>query len=155
MDKKTLEKIEAIAREVCAEQGCEFYSIRDYREDGTLFLEICVDKDYSITLEQIEAYSAVLGDKLDTLDELNEPYTLDVCSPGAEREFPKEDLAKLVGRYMAVQAKNLKKGEKEAEGTLISFDGKTLLLRRFIKGRKKEYTIPLEDVEKCRLLVKI
>lgn len=155
MDQKTLDKVTAIAAQVAQEMGFQLYSVKQYHENTTLFLEVCVDKDYSITLDQIEAYSDNLGTRLDQVEELSEPYTLDVASPGAERDFPKEDLPKLIGRYMSIEADNLKKGEKSCEGTLISIENDTILLRRFIKGRKKEYQIPLTDVKKCRLLVKI
>lgn len=155
MDKRALELAERAARETAETMGYQFYSIRAYKENGTTFLEVCVDKDYSVTLEQIEAYSQALGERLDTIEELDEPYTLDVASPGAERDFPKEDLTKVVGRYVEVETNNLPKGEKKAEGTIESFDGKTLVLKRFIKGRKKVYQIPYDDVVKCRFKVRI
>lgn len=155
MDKRALEAAERAARQVCEEMGYQFYSIRAYRESGTEFLEVCIDHDYAITLEQIESYSQALGERLDSLSELSEPYTLDVASPGAERDFPKEDLGKVVGRYIEVEATGLAKGEKRAEGTIESFDGTTLVLKRFIKGRKKVYEIPFENITSCRFAIRI
>lgn len=155
MDKRALEAAEAAARQVCEEMGYQFYSIRAYRESGTEFLEICIDRDYAITLEQIESYSQALGERLDGLAELADPYTLEVASPGAEREFPREDLGKVIGRYIEVEAADLPKGERKAEGTIESFDGQTLVLKRFIKGRKKVYEIPFSSIISCRFAVRI
>lgn len=71
-------------------------------------MEVSVDKDYAITLDQITVYSDALSLKLDEVEELDSPYTLDVTSPGAERDFPKEDLRKVIGYYIGVKADNMK-----------------------------------------------
>lgn len=149
-----LQKAGETARKTAEEMGLEFVSARNYRdEDGTDFLEITVDHDYSITIDEIESYSQVLGERLDLIEELDQSYMLDVCSPGAERDVPVEDLPKLIGRYLEVVAANLKKGDR-AEGTIESVEDGILTLKRFIKGQKKVYRIPLEDIKSCRLTVR-
>lgn len=97
-------------------------------------------------------YSDALSLKLDEVEELDSPYTLDVTSPGAERDFPKEDLGKVIGYYIGVKADNMK--EKEVFGTLESYDGTTVELKTFIKGRKKVYKIPYSDIKNCRFVIK-
>ena len=77
---------------------------------------------------------------------------MDVTSPGAERDFPKEDLGKVIGYYIGVKADNMK--EKEVFGTLESYDGTTVELKTFIKGRKKVYKIPYSDIKNCRFVIK-
>ena len=99
MKKTALQKVEEIAKKIADELGYQLYGVRAYMEDGTEFLEVSVDKDYAITLDQITVYSDALSLKLDEVEELDSPYTLDVTSPGAERDFPKEDLEKVIGYY--------------------------------------------------------
>lgn len=152
MKEEALKKAREVAQSVADSMGYQLYGVKAYTEDGTEFLEIAVDKDYSISLDDITAYSDALSEKLDGVEELSDPYTLDITSPGAERDFPKEDLSKLIGRYMGIEASSLK--EKEVFGTLESFDGTTVELKRFIKGRKKVYKIPYADVIKCRFVIK-
>lgn len=154
MDQTALEACKKAAKSVADELGYELYDVRNYNEDGTEFLEVSVDKDYAITLDQVETYSNALSQALDKLDALIvSPYTLDVASPGAERDFPKEDLPKVIGRYVQVTQDAPK--DTIVEGTIESFDGSILLLKRFFKGRKKLYRIPYEKIVKCRFLVKI
>lgn len=152
MKKEALEKVEQIANQLAQEMGYQIYEVKAYIEDGTEFLEISVDKDYAITLDEITVFSDALSTKLDEVEELDTPYTLDVASPGAERDFPKEDLGKAIGHYIAVQAEGL--AEKEVEGSLESFDGTTLELKRFFKGRKKIYKIDYSQVTRCRFVIK-
>ncbi len=154
MEKTALSAAEKAARKTAEEMGYQFYSIRAYREGQTEFLEVCIDKDYRIGLDDVEAYSQKLGEELDKLPELSTPYTLDVASPGAEREFPKEDIPKVLDRYIEVESTALPQGEK-AEGTIESFDGQTLVLKRFIKGRRKMYRLPYESILHCRFKVHI
>lgn len=152
MRKTALQKVEEIAKKIADELGYQLYGVRAYMEDGTEFLEVSVDKDYAITLDQITVYSDALSLKLDEVEELDSPYTLDVTSPGAERDFPKEDLGKVIGYYIGVKADNMK--EKEVFGTLESYDGTTVELKTFIKGRKKVYKIPYSDIKNCRFVIK-
>lgn len=152
MKKEALEKVEQIADQLAQEMGYQIYEVKAYIEDGTEFLEISVDKDYAITLDEITVFSDALSTKLDEVEELDTPYTLDVASPGAERDFPKEDLGKVIGHYIAIEAEDL--AEKEVEGSLESFDGTTLQLKRFFKGRKKIYKIDYSQVTRCRFVIK-
>ena len=81
MKKTALQKVEEIAKKIADELGYQLYGVRAYMEDGTEFLEVSVDKDYAITLDQITVYSDALSLKLDEVEELDSPYTLDVTSP--------------------------------------------------------------------------
>ncbi len=152
MKEEALSKAKAAARKVADSLGYQLYGVRAYTEGGTEFLEVLVDKDYQIDIDEIETYSNALSAMLDEIPELDSPYTLDVASPGLEREFPKSDLDKVVGRYIQVTAQ-LEKDQK-VEGTVDSFDGLTLVLKTFIKGRKKIYRIPVDKIVKCRFLAK-
>ena len=149
-----LKKAAELAEKLAEEQGLELVSYRSYKdEEGTEFLEILVDHDYRITIEEIEAYSQVLSDRLDTIEELDGPYMLDVASPGVDRDVPKADLPKLLGRYLEITAENLKVGDR-VEGTLESIENDVVALKRFIKGAKKVYRIPISDILNVRLTVK-
>ena len=57
-----------------------------------------------------------------------------------------------------LDVKGLKKAtklkEKEVFGTLESYDGTTVELKTFIKGRKKVYKIPYSDIKNCRFVIK-
>lgn len=152
MTEIALKKAKEVAQKIADELGYQLYDVKVYSELGTEFLEVSVDKDYSITLDQIEIYSNKLSEALDSIEELSSPYTLDVASPGAEREFPKEDLNKVIGYYVQVITNDVK--DNEREGTIESFDGKILTLKRFIKGRKKIYEIPYESIKKCAFKIK-
>lgn len=152
MRKEALERVEEIANELANEMGYQVYEVKSYMEDGTEFLEVSVDKDYAVTLDEITTFADALSLKLDDVEELDSPYTLDVASPGAERDFPKEDLGKVIGFYMAIKAEEM--DEEEVEGTLESFDGKTIELKRFFKGRKKVYKIDYDKVTGCRFVIK-
>lgn len=151
MTETQLKKVEEVASALAKEMGYQLYSVKAYKEDGTEFLEVSVDKDYSISLDQITLYSDALSLKLDEVKELDTPYTLDVASPGAERDFPKEDLAKVKGRYMGITASSQK---EEVFGTLEEVGQKAIKLKRFFKGRKKIYEIPIADITRCRFVIK-
>lgn len=151
MTETQLRKVEEVASSLAKEMGYQLYGVKAYKENGTEFLEIAVDKDYAISLDEITRYSDALSVKLDDVKELDTPYTLEVASPGAERDFPKEDLPKLKGHYVGILASCQK---EEVFGTLEEVGEKAIKLKRFFKGRKKIYEIPIGDITRCRLVIK-
>mgnify|MGYP003228368679 FL=1 len=95
--------------------------------------------------------SQLLSEKLDAYDDDMPEYMLEVCSPGAERTLRnKEEILASVGQYV-----NVKTPDSTYEGTLLSYEGQTLVVEINIKGRMKKVSIEEADIKKIRLAVKI
>ena len=91
---------------------------------------------------------------LDRTDPIEEAYFLEVSSPGAERPLKKgSDLKKAVGKHIAVSTYEPVDGQKSFEGTLVSFDGQTVVIEVTVKTRKKVYQIPYTKVANARLAI--
>jgi len=147
-------KIRSIVEQIVApylqEHGFQLVDIEFVKEGKSRFLRIFVDKEGGIDIEECGRISEYVSAKLDEVDPIDEPYFLEVSSPGAERPLKKpEDVAKAVGKNVYVTTYEPIDGAKEFEGKLESFDGETMTI---VVGRRK-VSVPYAKVAFARLAV--
>lgn len=144
-----LTNIDEILKKACEELSLTLVSTRFYKdpEMGDM-LEVLIDKDYSITMDEIEAFTEKVNPLLDALPELDIPYTLDISSGGSEREIPFADLRKFLNHYLDIK---LKKSGETITIKPLSFEEGVLKGQYFIKGRKKSVELTEEDIESIHM----
>lgn len=110
--------------------------------DGTMDLDTCAE------------FSEKLSEILDAKDPINEEYTLEVCSPGAEREI--KDLKELsTGQYVFVRLKEPFKNLMEFIGEIENIEGNVITLDYRDKAAKRKAVFEKENIEFIRMAVKI
>lgn len=154
MSKKVTDLTAEIVTPILDELGLELVDVEFKKEGPNWFLRIFIDSDTGVDLDDCSQVSEKVSEKLDALDPIEQPYFLEVSSPGAERPLKKEqDLIKAVGKNVYVSTYEPIDGEKGFEGLLKSFDGEQLEIEVKIKTMKKVYTIPYEKVASARLAI--
>ena len=58
----------ALAAPIAAENGCTLWDVEYVREAGTWFLRVYIDKEGGVSINDCEAVSRPLSDKLDEVD---------------------------------------------------------------------------------------
>lgn len=112
------------------------------KADGTMDLDTCADIS--------EKISQILDEK----DPINEEYTLEVCSPGAEREI--KDLAELhSGQYVYVRLKEPFKNMTELTGEIIDAEESTVILQYRDKAATRKAVLDRSNIEYARMAVRI
>ena len=129
-----------------------------YRNSGReRILEVSIMKqDGSMDLDTCAAVSEKLSEVLDREDPISEEYTLEVCSPGAEREIRDlSELDSMVGEYVYVRLKEPFKKMLEITGEILSVENDliTLQYRDKAASRKAEFT--RDNIDYIRLAVRI
>lgn len=144
--------IEDLVKPICEEKGLMLYEVLWAKEYGFQVLRVSVDKpNGGIDSDTLGLVNELLSEKLDAYDDDMPEYMLEVCSPGAERTLRnKEEILASVGQYV-----NVKTPDSTYEGTLLSYEGQTLVVEINIKGRMKKVSIEEADIKKIRLAVKI
>ena len=72
-----------LARPIAESVGCSIWDVEYVKEAGTWFLRVYIDKPGGISIEDCEAVSRPLSDKLDEADPIEGSYTLEVSSAGS------------------------------------------------------------------------
>ena len=109
--------------------GCSLWDVEYVKEAGEWFLRIYIDKEGGISIEDCEAVSRPLSDKLDEVDPIEGSYTFEVSSAGADRVLKKpEHFAQFQGSEVEVRLYRARDGRKEFVGLLQSWqDGDVVL----------------------------
>ena len=75
-------EVERLAEHVVSFEGMTLIDVEFHRGPGGWVLRVFIDKPEGVTLEDCAAVSRQLGDVLDAKLERDEPYHLEVSSPG-------------------------------------------------------------------------
>ncbi len=129
----------------------ELVDVEFIKEGANWYLRVYIDKADGVAIEDCQAVSEQLSDKLDEMDPIRHSYILEVSSPG-ERPLKKDrDYERFRGEavevklYQPMNGKKIYEGEllgltgdvfeiKTNEGETISFNRKdTALVRRIIR----------------------
>lgn len=120
---KVTEKVEALARHVVEDEGCELWSVEYVREAGSWYLRVFIDKDGGVGIDDCERISRRLDPILDEADPIPDSYVFEVGSAGAERELKRpSDFEKFMGSEVEVKLYQPYEGKKSLVGKLEAFD---------------------------------
>ena len=119
-----------LAQPLAEQVGCSLWDVEYVKEAGSWFLRIYIDKEGGVSIEDCEAVSRPLSDKLDELDPIEGSYTLEVSSAGADRALKKpEQFRQFIGTEVEVKLYRPRDGRKEHVGILTEYgeDGSVTL----------------------------
>ena len=149
---KVTDLVSELAEPIVKEAGCQLWDVEYVREAGEWFLRVYIDKENGVSIEDCEAVSRPLSDKLDEVEPIEGSYTFEVSSAGAERALKKpEHFVQMMGREVEVRLYRAVNGKKSMVGELVSYDGGDVTLS--IAGA--DQTFPKADVAQVRLYISI
>ena len=123
--------------------------------EGKKKILITIDGDQLVTVGRCAEISRICSNYLEEQDLIENAYTLEVGSPGADaplvmpRQYPKH-----IGRNLAIKCKD---GEKK-EGILKVADKEEIIIeeKKKVKGKKAELLscrIPFEDIAEAKVII--
>ncbi len=145
---------EELVLPIVKQMNLQLVDIEFKKEGKDWFLRVFIDKEGGVDIEECGQVSEQLSEKLDETDPIEFPYFLEVSSPGAERPLKSQsDFAKYVGEHIYMKLYEPMEGEKEFEGTLLSFENEEAEIEIKIKARKKKLKVPFNKIAKANLAV--
>lgn len=149
MNKKDLIlNLEKIIGPVVDQLGYELYHIEFVKESDEYFLRVYIDKEQGISLQDCEKVSRSISDILDAEDPIDDPYYLEVSSPGIERIlYNDKHLEKSMDKDIIIKLIKKFNGSKQYEGKLRRFDSKYVV----IESNDLESNIPREFIKSISL----
>ena len=126
----SLEEIEPLIGEKCAELGVELFEARFFRAGSRSILRIFIDRPEGVSIADCERVSTALSVLLDVENfQGGRPYTLEVSSPGIDRPLKTErDFRRSRGRDVVVHVKEPGGTTSNRTGTVEQCDGGVLRL---------------------------
>ena len=107
------------------------------------------DSQAGITIDDCEKVSRQVSELLDIEEAINGEYTLEVSSPGLDRElFRAEQYPRVVGEQLDVRLSYPFEGRKKFVGLLVGVEDNEAIIQ--IDG--EEFLLPIETIQKARVV---
>ncbi len=140
--------VEKLAEPLLRFEGMRLIDVEYRREPQGLVLRVFVDKQGGVTLDDCAIISNQLGDILDAKMDHDEPYHLEVSSPGLDRPLTKpKHFVYFEGRAAMIKTNRLVEGKRHFKGVLAGFSGGMVKLL----VDEKTVAIPYETITKAHL----
>lgn len=149
-----LEKIKPLLTTKLLEMGYDLYSLTFKVNKGEKVLSVVVDHVAPIDMDEICKVSEEVSSYLDSIDDSEDPYMLEVSSLGAEKPLKVEALSDYIDRYVEVRLINPLNGENIYNGFIRQVAEEDINLEIRIKSRIKEINITKSNISKIRLAIK-
>lgn len=112
-----------LAEPIARQAGCTVWDVEYVKEAGSWFLRVYIDKEGGVSIDDCEAVSRPLSDKLDEHDPIEGSYTLEISSAGADRALKKpEHFRQFMGAEVEARLYRPRDGRKEHVGILTAYD---------------------------------
>ena len=127
--KGIVSQVMPLAERVASELGYSVWDV-DYVKEGTeWFLRIDIDKQGGVDIEDCEKFSRAIDPLLDEENPIEDQYTLQISSPGIEREIKNDfHLESCLGEMVQVRLYAPLNGFKEYVGKLVSYTSEAVTL---------------------------
>lgn len=120
---KITEIVEALAKPIVEEEGCELWSVEYVKEAGSWYLRVFIDKEGGVDILDCERISRRLDPILDEEDPIPGSYVFEVGSAGAERELKRpSDFEKFIGSEVEAKLYQPYQGRKSIVGKLEEYN---------------------------------
>lgn len=140
-----------LGEQIAQKQNVYIVDVTYKKADDTYSLCYYIDKEGGIGIDECELFSKAVEELLDAEDFIEENYTLEVSSPGADRKLTKErEFLYYIGREVDVKLYKAENGVKEFTGVLKDYKDKTAFVE--LDGEVKE--IPVKQAVYIRLSFK-
>lgn len=120
----TVADVSELVKPIINDLGLDLWDVRYVKEGALWYLRIFIDKPEGVTIQDCENVTHAIDEPLDKLDPIEGSYTLEVSSPGIERELVRDEhFDQFLGAPVMIKLhKPLENGVKELNGTLVSHD---------------------------------
>lgn len=118
------DKVLEIVKPFADELSLQIWDIVFKKEGTDWYLRIFIDKEGGVSVDDCVDLTHLITEPLDEADLISHSYTLEVSSPGIERELKKEEhFLKYIGAAVMMRTIRPIDGVRDFIGTLKSYDG--------------------------------
>ncbi|MBM3268338.1 MAG: ribosome maturation factor RimP [Candidatus Sericytochromatia bacterium] len=144
------ERVHSLAQPLAASLGLDVVEVEWTREHGRRILRVTIYKPAGISHDDCEALSRRLDAALDEAGAIQEPYHLEVSSPGAERPLESdEDYRRFAGRRVLIKLREPVAGRREWRGSLVGATPDEVV----VAHEGGEMALPRGSISRARLSI--
>lgn len=150
MNQTLIEQIREIVEPIATSKGFELVHLELRGDRRHALLRVYIDKPGGITVDDCAEISSYLSTVLDTEDPIPHRYTLEVSSPGIEREFYKRsDYDRFRGESVRIRTHHPVEGRQTFHGELLELKDDVVRIQERTMGR--QIAIPFEEIKQAQI----
>lgn len=148
--RNTAEAVRELAQPLADALDLTLWDVRFVKEGADWYLRIFIDKEGGVSIDDCVDMTHAVNEPLDAQDLVQGAYTLEVSSPGINRELTRpEHFAACKGQQVWVRfIRPFADGSREVIGTLRSFENDTVTLE---SAEKETMSFALADAAWVKL----
>ena len=128
--------------------GYELWGLEHLVQGRHSVLRVFIDSPAGISVDDCAAVSEQVSGVLDVEDPITGEYTLEVSSPGMDRQlFRLEQYAGYIGETVEVRLRSAFEGRRKFKGVLKGIEGEDIV----IQVDDHEFLLPYGAIEKARI----
>jgi ribosome maturation factor RimP len=128
--------------------GYELWGLEHLVQGRHSVLRVFIDSPAGISVDDCAAVSEQVSGVLDVEDPITGEYTLEVSSPGMDRQlFRLEQYAGYIGEIVEVRLRSAFEGRRKFKGVLKGIEGEDVV----IQVDDHEFLLPYGAIEKARI----
>lgn len=149
----TVSRVTEIITPYAEELGLDIWDVRFAKEGTDWYLRIFIDKEGGISIDDCVDLTHAVTKPLDEADPISQSYTLEVSSPGVERELTADKhFEKYIGADVMVRLIRPVNNVRDYVGKLVSYNGGEITLSladgEELKVNKKDTSyVKLDDFD--------
>ena len=129
MKKNVAATVTELVADTVAANGCELWDVEYVKEGADWHLRVTIDREGGVGIDDCERVHRAIDPILDEADPIEGFYSLEVSSPGIERELKTDrHLAASVGTLCEARLFAPLNGTKSVTGRLTAFDSESVTL---------------------------
>lgn len=145
--KNIIQTVTELATPIAEELGYILWDIEYVKEGAKQVLRFTIDKDGGVGIEDCERFHRAFEVVIDEADPIEDAYTLEVSSPGIERDLKYNwHFQTAIGEMIQIKLYKPLDGQKVFVGQLLSYGDEAELLC----GERK-LTIPVTEIAKANV----
>ncbi len=145
--KSIIQTVTELASPLAEEQGYILWDIEYVKEGGKLVLRFTIDKEGGVGIEDCERFHRAFELLIDEADPIEDAYTLEVSSPGIERDLKYNwHFQAAIGETVQIKLYKPIDNQKVFVGELLSYADTAELMC----GEKK-LSIPVTEIAKANI----
>jgi len=142
-------QLESLIEPVVQSLGCELWGLEYLTQSKVMLLRIYIDRDSGIELTDCEKVSRQVSAVMDVEDPISGEYTLEVSSPGADRQlFKLEHFKAFAGSNIKLRLRVAFEGRRKFSGLLKGVEGDEIVL----EVDNEDYLLPHELIDKANVV---
>jgi ribosome maturation factor RimP len=146
-----IQRVRQLVDPIASDLDLDVYDVEQRGATLRVTLDTRPGSPASVDLEQLSLATRLISRELDHADPVPGRYTLEVTSPGVERNLrTPAHFQRELGKTVSVRLANVEAEQRRLEGVLVAADERTATIRVMVADEPVDHVIDIAGIDRAR-----